>query len=260
MVINDNIIPHQIFPRDFLCSMMSFIAYYLFVSSLLLLQLSAPSYAYRSFSRGTTEVRRYIIYATDPEIENEDYRNVFTKITSFFLPKKSLYPQNLLDEIDWKAKKKIRLSKMQMMKILKQQLPEKEWFVTGNVDPSIFDDSFRFQDPDVKVVGVESYARGVNKLFSQRDSRAQIISIECSGLYSVNVTWRLSGSVNIGPGIHLKPFIVYTEYQLGRENGLITFQEDKFSIPGWDILLSAIFPLIRPLLSPAAPEPHLPSI
>jgi hypothetical protein len=233
---------------------MSLIAY-LFVSSLLFLQLPAPSNAYLSLSRGRTRSRRHIICTTDPDIENEDYRNAFTKVASFFLPKKSTDSQNVLDVIDWKAKKKTRLSKIQMIKILKQQLPVKEWFVTGNVDPSIFDDSFRFQDPDVKVAGIESYARGVNKLFRQKDSRAQIISIESSDLYSVNVTWRLSGSVNIGPGIHLKPFIVYTEYQLGRGNGLIIFQEDKFSIPGWDILLSAVFPFLRPLLSPAAPEP-----
>lgn len=29
-------------------------------------------------------------------------------------------------------------------------------FVNGNVDPSFFDDSFSFQDPDVKIKGIKS--------------------------------------------------------------------------------------------------------
>jgi len=28
------------------------------------------------------------------------------------------------------------------------------------------------------------------------------------------------------------------------DNGLICFQEDRFDIPGWDILLSALFPFL----------------
>jgi hypothetical protein len=154
--------------------------------------------------------------------------------------------------INWKAKKKVGMRKDMLVKLLKDVLPKTEWFVTGNVDPSIFADSFRFQDPDVKVTGIEQYARGVNKLFKQGDAHAEILSVDRFGSNSIMITWILSGSVNIGLGVRLKPFIVNTEYQVSEVNGLIVFQEDKFAIPGWDILLSAFFPFLIPLLSPPA--------
>jgi len=136
-------------------------------------------------------------------------------------------------------------------------LNEKEWFVTGNIEPSIFDDEFEFQDPDVKLKGVESYARGVRKLFDQKNSRAEIISVEVNSLKAdtITVTWRLSGSVNIGFGLRIKPYIVYTDLRVSKKSGLIVFQEDRFSIPSYDILLSALLPSVtsKYLAPPAAP-------
>ena len=36
----------------------------------------------------------------------------------------------------------------------------------------------------------------------------------------------------------------YTDFTIDESTGLITFQEDRFDIPGWDILLSALFPFL----------------
>jgi hypothetical protein len=54
------------------------------------------------------------------------------------------------------------------------------------------------------------------------------------------VTWRLEGRVNI-PIINgrIKPYVVTTTFGLGQE-GLICSQLDEFSVPGWDLLLSAL--------------------
>ena len=60
----------------------------------------------------------------------------------------------------------------------------------------------------------------------------------------------------VGPGIEIKPYIVYTDYLLSvakEDKGLIIFQEDRFSLPGYDIILSALFPFLRPILAPPAP-------
>jgi hypothetical protein len=95
----------------------------------------------------------------------------------------------------------------------------------------------------------------VNKLFDQETSRAEIISVEVNKTIPdvITVTWRLSGKVNIGPGLKIKPYICYTDLRVNNV-GLVVFQEDKFDIPGWDILLSALFPfLIGKLTAPAAP-------
>jgi hypothetical protein len=58
------------------------------------------------------------------------------------------------------------------------------------------------------------------------------------------VTWRLSGAVNLGPGLKIKPYVVYTDLRVDPEDGLIVFQEDRISIPGKDILISALFPFL----------------
>merc|ERR1711862_317245 len=72
---------------------------------------------------------------------------------------------------------------------------------------------------------------------------------------TITVTWRLSGKVSIGPGLTIKPYICYTDFTIDEKTGLITFQEDRFSIPGWDILLSSIFPFtIGRITSLPAPE------
>ena len=119
--------------------------------------------------------------------------------------------------------------------------------MTGNVNPIYFADSFRFQDPDVKLEGIEAYARGVNKLFDQESSRAEIISTKVNpslGPNMITCTWRLSGYAKIGPGLQIKPYIVYTDFRVDPESGLIDFQEDRFDLPTWDILLSSLFPFL----------------
>jgi hypothetical protein len=124
------------------------------------------------------------------------------------------------------------------------ELIEKQWFVTGNVNPSYFSEDFEFQDPDVQLKGIEEYARAVNKLFDQSTSEAQIISTVVNESSAstpekpmLTVTWRLSGGVNIGFGLTIKPYIVYTDFIVDPKTSLIVFQEDRFDSPPWDILL-----------------------
>jgi hypothetical protein len=53
--------------------------------------------------------------------------------------------------------------------------------------------------------------------------------------------------------LKIKPYICYTDFTVNND-GLITFQEDRFDIPGWDIVLSSIFPfLIGKVTAPIAP-------
>lgn len=99
----------------------------------------------------------------------------------------------------------------------------------------------------MKLTGIEEYARGVMKIFDQESSRAEIISCLVNDTLSntITVTWRLSGRVSIGPkGLPIKPYICYTDFTVDEDSGLVVFQEDRFDIPGWDILLSALFPFL----------------
>lgn len=186
----------------------------------------------------------------------EVYSNQITSILGNFIGGKNINERNSLDSIDWNAKKVKGLSISAMAKRLDILLRKDGWFVTGNVDPTLFSDDFMFQDPDVKLTGIEQYARGVNKLFDQKISKCSIISTIVNNTLpnTITITWRLEGAVKIGPGLRIKPYIVYTDLRVSPKTGLIEFQQDRFSIPGWDILLSAISPFPLPFLAPPAPE------
>jgi Uncharacterized conserved protein (DUF2358) len=185
----------------------------------------------------------------------EEYRDPVTKFLGAFISKEK--SEDKLSMIDWNKPKRKKVPLVSLAKTLEVELTKKEWFVNGNVDASFFSDDFTFQDPDVKIKGIEQYARGVNKIFSQKNARAEIIAVRKNdeAENTLTVTWRLSGSVNLGPGLQIKPFIVLTDFVVSPSDGLIVFQEDRFSLPGSDIVLSAFFPFLieKFLLPPAQP-------
>jgi len=197
----------------------------------------------------------------------EEYKNIATKVLSNFMSKEEEVKEDPFKDIDFNAPKISKVSLDTLAQMLDAELYNKEWFVTGNVNPIYFADEFEFQDPDVKLTGIEDYARGVYKLFNQETSRAEIISTVPSTTKpnTITVTWRLSGSVDVGPGLTIKPYICYTDLIVDEESGLILFQEDRFDIPGWDILLSAAFPFLigkvtAPEAPPVSPRPNPPKL
>ena len=181
----------------------------------------------------------------------EVYRNPVAQAFSTFIKPSDVVD---LDSIDWSCRKRKKTSLRRLSDDLCRALKQREWFVTGNVDPKFFSNDFYFQDPDVATAGgVEVYARGVAKIFSP-GTRAEVIKSEVDdGASMLTVTWRIEGRVSIGPrGLPIKPFLVFSDLMVD-ENGLITSQQDRFSIPGWDIFLSAIFPFtIGKLTAPPA--------
>lgn len=188
---------------------------------------------------------------------NEEYSNGVAKFLGTFIPKKDDF--RAIDEIDWTVEKRSISSIESLVEQITPSLRAREWFVTGNIDPSFFSNDFVFEDPDVKVKGVREYAMGVRKIFDQAVSRAEVLSVdiisreEKDGDSSFTVTWRLSGRVNIGFGLNIKPYIIYTDFAVSPVDNLIVSQLDRFSIPGYDILLSALFPFLIPFLAPPAP-------
>jgi hypothetical protein len=181
----------------------------------------------------------------------EEYRNAVTKVLSNFMQKDKMDPDHdrtPQSAVDFQAPKISPSTPLDtLVAALDYELTEKEWFVTGNVNPSYFSTDFKFQDPDVKVGSIEEYSKGVSKLFDQATSRAEIISTVVNDDLStpekpvITVTWRLSGGVNILNGLQIKPYIVYTDFVLDPNTKLIVFQEDRFDIPPWDILLRYVY-------------------
>jgi hypothetical protein len=89
--------------------------------------------------------------------DGESYQNKVAEFLSNFLPGGSSgTEEDPLAEIDFNAPKlSNKLSLASLAEALDEELYEKEWFVTGKVNPVYFADSFRFKDPDVSLNGIE---------------------------------------------------------------------------------------------------------
>jgi hypothetical protein len=86
----------------------------------------------------------------------EEYRNAATSILSNFMQNKAqMKKEDPLAKIDFSAPKLANVALETLAVMLDSELYAKEWFVTGNVNPSYFSDEFEFQDPDVKLKGIE---------------------------------------------------------------------------------------------------------
>jgi len=186
---------------------------------------------------------------------NEKYRNVATEFLSNFMtspkdttttPSTTPTDDDPWTGIDFNAPKQPIRNLEILAAVLDYEIYHSEWFVTGKVNPVYFAEEFTFQDPDVTLDGIENYARGVRTIFDQSTSRAEIIETVVNadiGDDVITCKWRLSGRANIGPaGLVIKPYIVYSDFTV--RDGLIVRQEDRFTLPPWDILLSSIFPFL----------------
>jgi len=185
-----------------------------------------------------------------PVSEKIQFSNPFIALVNAVLPKKPTARINSTKSLAYKR------PIIGLAEELEQLLREREWFVTGHVKESLFSKNFTFRDPNVELIGIKNYADGVRRLFDQKCSKVDIISVVVNETQknTITVTWRLSGAVNIGLGLKLKPYLVYTDYKVDPDDGLIVSQEDRFSIPGYDIVLSALFPFLIPFLSAPAPS------
>ena len=196
----------------------------------------------------TTQIR-----AKRGDIE-EKYFNPVAAALSNFISKEPEIIVDSLDKINWNARKRKKTSLETLRKDLDKVVSRNQFFVTGMVEPSLYSNNFSFSDPDVAIKGIQEYARGVAKIFSA-GTTAELISSEVSDVTEgiITITWRLEGRVNIGAGLPIKGFVVYSDFCVGTD-GLIYFQKDRFSLSGIDILMSAFFPFLNGVVT-AAPAP-----
>eukprot|EP00747_Dinoflagellata_sp_TGD_P179257 gnl/TRDRNA2_/TRDRNA2_29787_c0_seq1.p1 gnl/TRDRNA2_/TRDRNA2_29787_c0~~gnl/TRDRNA2_/TRDRNA2_29787_c0_seq1.p1 ORF type:complete len:403 (+),score=48.31 gnl/TRDRNA2_/TRDRNA2_29787_c0_seq1:46-1209(+) len=209
----------------------------------------------------TTMRRQLVRSGTGREESYEDnYKDPITKMFDKLLPGKQQVEQDPLADLDWNAPKATGLSTKEMAVRLDAGLREHEWFVTGRALPELFSDDFFFSDPQVTLVGIEKYCRGVRRLFDQESARAEIVCVAATSADTVTVVWRNSGKVNLGPGgFELKPYVVTTTLQTSADKGgLVVKQEDKFDLNPIELFAYALLPFLRSSLPPpAAPVEEL---
>eukprot|EP00439_Symbiodinium_sp_Y106_P085190 s562_g27.t2 len=159
-----------------------------------------------------------------------------------------------LDDIRWDEPKRKKTPLPQLAEEFTRAFQRTQWGVNGRVEPRYFADSFVFRDPDVTTNGIREYAKGTGTVLS--GCKADAVDVRIIEPDKFAIRWRIEGTANVPfPGLKIKPYIVTSTFTVN-ENGLVDSETDSFSIPTWDILLSALTPGL-PFLAP--PEPPVAS-
>lgn len=159
-----------------------------------------------------------------------------------------------LQGIQWDEPKRKKSGIAELAQEFTVQFQKTQWGVSGRVQPRFFADGFIFKDPDVSTNGLQAYAKGVGTILS--NCRADAIDVQVVGPDAFDIRWRIAGSANAPfQGLKIKPYVVTSTFKVNSD-GLVASETDTFSIPSWDILLSAVADWL-PFLAP--PEPPVQS-
>lgn len=138
------------------------------------------------------------------------------------------------------GEKLIGLSLEDLQDRLVEGVSQTNWFVTGNVDFRLFSSDFKFRDPSVSVGSIEEYASGVSRLFEE-GTEMDIVSVERTGDREIKMVWRLEAILKLPFQPKVKAYYVTTYFRTN-DDGLICEQEEFFSIPERELIVSIFFP------------------
>ena len=80
--------------------------------------------------------------------------------------------------------------------------------------------------------GIEEYSRGVRSFYKQGSAVGEVVCTAATAPDTITVVWRNYGTVNLGPGVELAPYLVTTTLKTSAsDGGLIVRQEDAFEAP-----------------------------
>jgi len=191
-----------------------------------------------------------------------DYKDLSTKVSSKLLTSAETVAESkdALATVNWGAPKATGLSIEEMAERVDAGLRRECWFVTGRSLPQLFSDSFTFSDPQVSLNGIEEYSRGVRSFYKQGYAVGEIVCTSVTAPDTITVVWRNYGTVNIGPGFDLAPYLCTTTLKTSAsDGGLIVKQEDAFEVNNLDLIKYNLFKSNRaavpPIGSVACPLP-----
>mmetsp|Transcript_34542 Transcript_34542/g.88372 ORF Transcript_34542/g.88372 Transcript_34542/m.88372 type:complete len:328 (+) Transcript_34542:254-1237(+) len=88
---------------------------------------------------------------------------------------------------------KVRLPVEEVMEVLRHDLEEGQYFVTGDLSPQIFEDDCRFKDPTNDIKGLSRYLKALTILFDAEYSGVKLLSIRVVDDYTIEAAWTLGG-------------------------------------------------------------------
>ena len=123
--------------------------------------------------------------------------------------------------------------------IIEEDFRSRQYFITGNLTPSVYADDCRFQDPTTDVRGLQRYIFAVSNLFEPGISSVELLSIVALSDTQIKSEWVLQGSLKLP----WKPFIPAvhgsTIYSLNGD-GLIVSHAEEWDVSAWAAALAVV--------------------
>ncbi|GLC39853.1 hypothetical protein PLESTB_001292000 [Pleodorina starrii] len=137
--------------------------------------------------------------------------------------------------------KRTGLSAEEVAAVLKRDLAEGQYFVTGDLTREIFADDCRFVDPTNDVTGLSKYLTALGVLFDPKYSKVELLDIRVTDPRVIEADWRLGGYLVFPWNPRVEPFTGHTIYTLNEE-GLVSEQRQSWSISGATALQQSFTP------------------
>lgn len=148
----------------------------------------------------------------------------------------------------------VKKSIEELRDIVAHDFQHNQYYVTGNLTPSVFTKDCVFVDPTTRVRGVEKYSKAVALLFDRDTSRADLISIKVQDPHTITTRWRFAASLNVPGKPKLKPYTGSTQYCINSE-GLIYEHKEEWDISALDAFVSILFPSFGATPAPPVTNP-----
>jgi len=141
-----------------------------------------------------------------------------------------------------------------LMEIIRTDLVERQYYVTGRLTPSVYADDCFFDgpDPDMPVRSLQRYSDALRGLFDPKSSALELLSLHSNDSGSFVARWRLCGALQLPWRPKFKSFTGCTLYELNPE-GLVCRHTETWSIDALDAFVSMFWPTFG---APSAPPAH----
>ena len=138
------------------------------------------------------------------------------------------------------------------MEVVREDIEERQYYVTGRITPSVYADRCFFDspDPDMPVRTLSRYSDALHGLFDPKLSAIELLGLEKVDDRSFVARWRLSGALKLPWRPLIKPYLGVTLYELDAD-GLIASHNEQWSVSALEAFGSTLWPALG---GPAAPE------
>lgn len=138
--------------------------------------------------------------------------------------------------------KQMGLPRSKVADILRKDLAESQYTLTGKLTPGIFRDDCRFVDPNNAVDGLSKYRQALGFLFDPAVSNLRLTGdVRLSGENMIEADYIASGTIKLPWRPQIPPWSGHLVYTLDND-GLIAVQEDTWNITRFDAIRETFSP------------------